>query len=316
MKKVLIFIGIIIWLVLPMSLKAEENGKNHAYRAFSSPGISPAMTNDILAHVNYALRNYYREFTRGETSISILRDEQEFIKFLVDAGLFNTNAQAKPKTWEEVDYAIFIEKRLKNDFCQISIISLDTGEIYRTPVYSNKSHHIAKSIAGLMSELAEDTNAKNMLKKNINSYFSAFRNYRTIDLYYNGIIFDAEEMRVLPINAGVGISIPVKGPLSFGLRFSGTYSNEQIDVSAGLGLLLQRNGRFSPEFGLFGGYLQHIQDEEFSGGPFIEPGIGLGFYISENLKISATGSFQASYFPSSEEIYARAYAGVKISLGF
>ena len=305
----------LICIILPIPAQTFE--RIPAYRAFTSPGISASLASDILAHLNIAVRGYYREFARDTTSMNILKNEQEWMEFLRKEGLLNTGAIAHPRKWEEVDYVVFLDKREKKDICQISMFSITGGEYFRAPVSSTKPHEIAKSLASLMADQITDTKQKRILKMFINSYFSNFRNSRTMDFFYYGVLCGSEGLQTLPVNVGIGLTFPLIGPFGFVTRYSGIYQDQDhIDLSAGAGLTIQKNGRFSPEFAFLGGYTGNIQSETYNGGPFLKPAIGLGFYLSENFKISADGSFQLAYFPSTNEFSTMAFAGVKVSLGF
>ena len=317
MKKLTFSIIAIICFIMPMPLFAQFPERIPSYRTFTSPEVSASLANDILAHLNIVVKNHYKEFSRSKTSMDIIQDEQKFIKFLSDKGLFDITAEARPREWQEVDYVIYIEKREHKDICQTSIVSLATGEHYRTPLLSSKPHHVAKNIALLMAELVIDPRERKSLIKAINSYFSNFWNFRTIDIYYNGLLLVPEGLRTLPISGGLGLTIPLPEPFGFATRFSGIYfDQDQFDVSAGIGLSITKTGRFSPALSLFGGYSGYIHNKTFESGPFLEPAVSLGFYLGENLKLSATGSFQLTYFPESQEFSTRTFSGVKISLGF
>ena len=317
MKNVCLIFIAIGYFMASMPLSAQNSASIPAYRTFTSPGISAALANDILAHLNVAVRDYYREFTRGNAGMVMIQDEQKFIQFLIDSGLFNTKAEPRPRGWEEVDFAIYIEMRDKKDICQISMITLANGEYYRAPVTSTKPHHIAKSISQLMADRIADADQKKTLKKNIDMYFANFWNFRTIDLYYNGAVFTPNEAMLTPLSAGIGFTLPLSAPLGFITRFSGSYyEKDQVNLSAGIGIAIQKAGRFCPELALLGGFIGNIQDEAYNGGPFLEPMVGFGVYLTENLKISATGSFQLAYFSTSKESSTKFIGGIKMGMGF
>ena len=315
MKKFIITIIAIIRFTMPIPLLAQTQEKPLAYRAFASPSVSVSFVNDILAHLNFAVQDYYREFSRDK--MYAIQNEQRFVQLLVDNGLFDTRANPRPREWEEVNFAIFIEKQGKKELCKISMVNLENGEYSRIPIKSDKPHHIAKSIALLLTEQITDNKQKKALKSTVNSYFSKFRNLRTIDLYYNGVLFSEGEAQILPISGGIGFTLPLNGPLCFGTRFYGTYyDKDQLELSAGMGLIIQKDSRISPEFALFTGYAAKIQNDTHNGGLFLEPSIGLGLYLHENFKISAVGSFHLAYSPWSQNFSTKAFAGTKISLGF
>ena len=313
-KMVFLVIAITCFLV---SVPAQFQSRLPTYRIFISPGISSTEVNNMLAHINIVLRDYFGEYARGSTNIGILKNEKEFIDFLEREHLLNKNVEPPARNWEGVEYIVYIERQGSKDICQISMITLETGRFDRTPVHSTKPHDIAKSIALLLADKLTDAKKRKALKKIVNSYFLNFWNDRTIDIYYNGIILDSGGIQTTPLSAGIGLTLPLTSPLGFVARFSGTYyDQDQVDLSAGIGLFIQKAGRFTSEIGLLGGYTGSVQGETFISGPYLEPSIGLGFYLTENLKLTATGSFQAAYYLSSKELATKTFGGVKVGLGF
>ena len=287
-----------------------------AYRVFCS-GIPAVFANNVMAAVNVAVRGYFREFVRDNSGMEIVKNEEDWVTWLINQGLFNTKTEPRPREWDQIDLVVYLEKGSSKDTFKISIISLNNGEYLRTPLLSAKPHDVAKSIALLMAEEVTDPTRKRTLQKAINSYFLNSWNFRTIDLCYNGIVYASGEPQTFPISGGIGLTFPLSNSLGFMINFSGIYFNkETMDLSAGMGFIIQKVARFSPEFSIMGGYSGNFYQKNYDGGPFFEPGIGFGFHLFENMKISVTGSFRLAYFPAPKEFSTRAFGGVVLSFGF
>ena len=292
-----------------------------AYRFFTADHSISGL-NEILGRINWVCRDYFREVARDKLATDIIKDEGAFIDHLQRIGVLNTNPSLEPLGWEGVvDYAIYIGTVKQNNTVQIGqvlIYHITQGIMFRIPVLSDQPMLIAKDIALVMAELVSDKQQQKAFKKRINTYFPKSFCTRSIDLIYYGILYESEDFVLFPINVGMGFTLPINQSVGFSTRFSLLYrKNDYFDLTSGIGLVIRKvSSRVSPELSIMGGYTEKFLDKEHYGGPFMESGFGLGFYLTENFKVAAISSLQVLWVPTSGEFSISSFAGVKIGIGF
>jgi len=119
-----------------------------AYRVFCA-GIPAAYANNVMADVNVAVRGFFREFIRDDSGKEAVKNEEEWVTWLINQGLFNTKTEPRPREWDQIDLVVFLEKGSGKDTFKISIISLNNGEYSRSPLltvlYFGKLQKLSKT---------------------------------------------------------------------------------------------------------------------------------------------------------------------------
>jgi hypothetical protein len=335
-KSVFVAVAVVFLIVRPLA--AQET--TPAYRVIVAPKIPNYVSSDILYHINYVLRGYFRELIRDELAEEIISNETIFLDFLERQGVLKRNPSLKEIGWDGADFAIYfgteqqgnsgnMSKNNKTGISQILIIPFANGVILRVPVLSDQHHLIAKAVLLRMAELITDKKQQGLFKRRINTYIGSYQQkQRIINLGYNYIFFTSVATDgKTPMSASLGLTLPLSGQIRFSSDLSGVYFNENhFQFSAGIGFAWQTprdfssNSRFVPEISLHGGYIEKIHKEVrreiYAGGPFLEPRLSLGLYLGANFQIAAVGSFQLSYFPILSQFSTVGFAGGKISIGF